>query len=113
MTYILDNTRFGKRKVRSLIGITVMSAVTLGVCAAEAGWLVQNDINRDIPGPQIDWTTPGYAAPFAIYIIYGSVYSIYQIATQYVICSLTNDPERLARYAGVFRGVTAFGMMFS
>jgi hypothetical protein len=39
--------------------------------------------------------------------------SIYQIATQYVICSLTNDPERLARYAGVFRGVTAFGMMFS
>jgi len=34
MTYILDNTRFGKRKMRSLIGITVMSAITLGVCAA-------------------------------------------------------------------------------
>jgi len=30
-----------------------------------------------------------------------------------VICSLTNDHARLARYAGVFRGVTALGMMFS
>lgn len=41
------------------------------------------------------------------------VFSIYQIAVQYVITSLTNNPERLARYAGIFRGVTAFGMMFS
>lgn len=40
-------------------------------------------------------------------------HSIYQIATQYVITALTNDPERLARMAGVFRGMTAFGMMFS
>jgi hypothetical protein len=30
-----------------------------------------------------------------------------------VITALTNDPERLARMAGVFRGMTAFGMMFS
>lgn len=41
------------------------------------------------------------------------VFSIYQIAVQYVITSLTNNPQRLARYAGIFRGVTAFGMMFS
>lgn len=113
MTYILDNARFGKRKTRSLIGISVMSAITLGICSAEAGWLARNDINRDVEGPSIDWTESGFAAPFVIYIIYGSVYSIYQIATQYVICALTNDPERLARYAGVFRGVTALGMMFS
>lgn len=110
MTYILDNLRFGKRKLRSLIGISVMSAVTLGVCGAEAGWLGTNGINRNVEGPSIDWTDSGFAAPFVIYIIYGSVYSIYQIATQYVICALTNDPERSARYAGVFRGVTAFGI---
>lgn len=30
-----------------------------------------------------------------------------------MICALTNDPSLLARYAGVFRGVTALGMMFS
>lgn len=113
LTYILDSPRFGKRKTRSLIGITVMSAITLGICSAETGWLVENNINRNVDGPSIDWTDSEFVAPFIIYIIYGSVYSIYQIATQYVICALTNDPERLARYAGVFRGVTAFGMMFS
>jgi len=113
MTWILDSPRFGQRKTRALIGITAMSTVTLGICAAEAGWLVINDIDRNAEGPSVDWTDSAFVGPFVIYIIYGSVYSIYQIATQYVITALTNDPERLARMAGVFRGMTAFGMMFS
>ncbi|KIW79626.1 hypothetical protein Z517_06240 [Fonsecaea pedrosoi CBS 271.37] len=113
MTYILDNPRFGRRKTRALIGISVMSAVTLAICAAEAAWLAQHHLNRHEAGPSTDWTDPGFAGAFVIYIIYGSVYSIYQIATQYVICALTNDPERLARRASCFRGTTALGMMFS
>ncbi|KAL5335483.1 major facilitator superfamily domain-containing protein [Aspergillus crustosus] len=114
MTFILDNPRyFGKRRTRALIGISVMSAITLGICSAEAAWLVQHRIDRNQPGPSTDWTDPDFAGAFVIYVIYGSVYSIYQIATQYVICSLTNDPEVLARYASVFRGMTALGMMFS
>ncbi|KXT01574.1 hypothetical protein AC578_6353 [Pseudocercospora eumusae] len=113
MTYILDNERFGRRRVRCLIGITLMSAITLSICAAEAAWLVKNDIDRSKPGPSVDWTDSRFGSPFAIYTIYGSVYSIYQIAVQYVICTLTNEPERLSRMAGVFRGVTAIGMMFS
>ncbi|KAH8694054.1 major facilitator superfamily domain-containing protein [Talaromyces proteolyticus] len=113
MTFILDNPRFGLRKTRALIGISVMSAITLGICSAEAAWLTQHHIDRNKAGPSTDWTDSAFAGAFVIYVIYGSVYSIYQIATQYVICSLTNQPERLARYAGVFRGVTALGMMFS
>lgn len=104
LTYVLDSPRFGKRRLRSLIGITLMSAVTLGICSAEAGWLVQHNINRDVAGPSVDWTDSEFVAPFVVYIIYGSVYSIYQIATQYVICALTNDPERLARYGWGLQG---------
>ncbi|RFU28738.1 hypothetical protein B7463_g7578, partial [Scytalidium lignicola] len=113
MTYILDNPRFGHRKARALIGISVMSAVTLAICAAEAAWLAKHHLNRNEAGPSTDWTDPAFAGAFVIYVIYGSVYSIYQIATQYVICALTNDPERLARRASCFRGTTALGMMFS
>ncbi|KAH8809465.1 DUF895 domain membrane protein [Xylogone sp. PMI_703] len=109
MTYILDNPRFGRRKTRAVIGISVMSAITL----TEAAWLVKNHLNRNQAGPSTDWTDSGFAGAFVIYIIYGSVYSIYQIATQYVICALTNDPERLSRRASCFRGTTALGMMFS
>ncbi|OQV07673.1 hypothetical protein CLAIMM_12073 [Cladophialophora immunda] len=113
MTYILDNPRFGRRKTRALIGISVMSAITLAICAAEAAWLAEHHLNRHEAGPSTDWTDPAFAGAFVIYVIYGSVYSIYQIATQYVICALTNDPERLARRASCFRGTTALGMMFS
>ncbi|CZR53712.1 uncharacterized protein PAC_03592 [Phialocephala subalpina] len=98
---------------RALIGITVMSAITLGICTAEAAWLSEHYLNRNETGPSTDSTDSAFAGAFVIYVIYGSVYSIYQIATQYVICALTNDPSLLARYAGVFRGVTALGMMFS
>lgn len=110
MTYILDNPRFGLRRTRALIGITVMSAVTLGICSAEAGWLAKRKVDRDVPGPAIDWSHPEFAGAFVIYAIYGSVFryadiaihgrsgltrrSIYQIATQYVICALTNDPSK-------------------
>ncbi|KIW92582.1 uncharacterized protein Z519_06429 [Cladophialophora bantiana CBS 173.52] len=113
MTYILDNPRFGRRKTRALIGISVMSAITLAICAAEAAWLAEHHLDRNERGPSTDWTDSAFAGAFVIYVIYGSVYSIYQIATQYVICALTNDPERLARRASCFRGTTALGMMFS
>ncbi|EXJ86431.1 hypothetical protein A1O3_03382 [Capronia epimyces CBS 606.96] len=113
MTYILDNPRFGRRKTRALIGISVMSAITLAICAAEAAWLAEHHLHRHEAGPSTDWTDSAFAGAFVIYVIYGSVYSIYQIATQYVICALTNDPEKLARRASCFRGTTALGMMFS
>lgn len=74
MTWILDSPRFGQRKTRALIGITVMSLVTLGICAAEAGWLAVNDISRNAPGPSVDWTDSAFPGPFVIYVIYGSVY---------------------------------------
>lgn len=74
LTYILDNPRFGLRKTRALIGISVMSAVTLGICSAEAAWLAQRKINRDVPGPSVDWSESEFAGGFVIYTIYGSVY---------------------------------------
>jgi hypothetical protein len=74
MTFILDNPRFGKRKTRALIGISVMSAVTLGICSAEAAWLAEHHINRNVAGPSTDWKDSQFAGAFVIYIIYGSVY---------------------------------------
>lgn len=74
MTFILDNPRFGPRKTRALIGISVMGAITLGICSAEAAWLVQHNIDRNVPGPSTDWSDPEFAGAFVIYTIYGSVY---------------------------------------
>lgn len=74
ITYILDNPRFGLRRTRALIGITAMSAVTLGICSAEAGWLAKRKIDRDVTGPSIDWSDPEFAGAFVIYTIYGSVF---------------------------------------
>lgn len=40
-------------------------------------------------------------------------YSTYQACIQYLITAMTNDPERLARYAGIFRGTNALGIMIN
>ena len=62
MTWILDSPRFGRRRVRCLIGISLMSVITLGICAAEAGWLVRNHVDRNQPGPLVDWTDAKFVA---------------------------------------------------
>lgn len=74
MTWILDSPRFGRRKTRALIGITVMSAITLGICSAEAAWLSQHNLDRHGTGPSTDWKDSAFAGAFVIYVIYGSVY---------------------------------------
>jgi len=74
MSYILDNPRFGLRRTRALIGVSVTAAVTLGVCSAEAAWLVQHKINREELGPLTDWTDSAFGGAFAIYAIYGTVF---------------------------------------
>lgn len=96
MTWILDSPRFGQRKTRALIGITAMSAVTLGICAAEAGWLVINDIDRTAEGPSVDWTDSAFVGPFVIYIIYGSVYR-YSLSSQSRGNLFTNDTTASTR----------------
>jgi hypothetical protein len=96
MTWILDSPRFGQRKTRALIGITAMSAVTLGICAAEAGWLVINDIDRTAEGPSVDWTDSAFVGPFVIYIIYGSVYR-YSLSSQSRGSLFTNDTTASTR----------------
>jgi hypothetical protein len=66
MTWILDSTRFGRRRTRALIGFTIMSAVTLGICSTEAAWLSQKKINRNESGPSTDWEDSAFAGAFVI-----------------------------------------------
>lgn len=76
MTWILDSRRFGRRRSRALIAITIMSTITLGICSAEAAWLSQKKINRNETGPSTDWKDSAFAGAFVIYVIYGSVYRL-------------------------------------
>lgn len=94
MTWILDSPRFGQRKTRALLGITVMGVITLGICAAEAGWLAVNGIDRTAPGPSVDWTDPTFAGPFVIYVIYGSVYRLVRL----IEMSVNDADSKLAQH---------------
>lgn len=74
LSYLLDSPRFGLRRTRALLGISVAGAVTLGICSAEAAWLVQHKLDRSVPGPSTDWTDPAFPGAFVIYAIYGTVF---------------------------------------
>ncbi len=74
LSYVLDNPRFGLRRTRALIGISIAGSITLAICSAEAAWLAHHKLNRNDHGPSTDWTDPAFPGAFVIYTIYGTVF---------------------------------------
>lgn len=111
--WILDTSKVKSRRVRGLVGVTVLGAITLGTSGGLAAWISYNDVNQNIPARGVDWTDSTFAAAFILYILFGIIYAIYQIAVQWTLAALSNDPVRCARHAGFFKGSTSLGMCVS
>ncbi|PLB44126.1 membrane transporter [Aspergillus steynii IBT 23096] len=108
----LDSS-FLKRRARTLAAICLVALFTVGACTIQTVWLLMYRVDRRRPGPSTDWRDEAFKSTCYTYILSGVVYGTFQMVTQYVITSLTNDPLKLARYSGAFRGVNALGMMAS
>lgn len=113
MVYILDNKRIKSRKTRGLIGIAFMGAVAIGACTGLIGWLHINKVDSLKKAKGADWTDPEWPGLFVCYLLFGAIYAGYQMCTEYTLSATTNDPEILARVAGMFKFYSAFGMMVS
>ncbi|KAH8425120.1 uncharacterized protein LDX57_002869 [Aspergillus melleus] len=92
ITWILDGRCLASRKHRSLAAIFIVAVFTLAVCCGQTAWLVQHRIDRKDRGSLTDWNDSAFAGAFAIYILYGAVYGAFQMTTQYLISSFTNEP---------------------
>lgn len=110
---VLDSRLIKSRRKRGLLGIAIMGCVSVGACAGLIAWLLHWRVD-ELDGPSgADWTDPEWPALFVIYILFGSIYSGYQMCTEWTLSATTNDPEQLARVAGMFKFYSSFGMMVS
>ncbi len=113
MIWILDTSRIASRKTRGLIGVAVMGTVSSAACCGLLGWLHVTDYISLHTPPAADWSSHNWGGLFVIYLLFGLVYSGYQMTMEWVVSCLSNDPSRLAQYSGFARGMASLGMCLS
>ncbi|KAI1620089.1 hypothetical protein EDD37DRAFT_613346 [Exophiala viscosa] len=115
LSFFLDTKFVKHRRTRGYLGIAFIGTITLCSCAGLTAFIVENGLNKHT-SPKArgnDWSDPGFAKAFVIYLFWGMVYSGYQIVVEWVLAALTNDPAVLARYSGLFKGKGSLGIMVS
>ncbi|KIX01044.1 uncharacterized protein Z518_10110 [Rhinocladiella mackenziei CBS 650.93] len=110
---VLDNQRIKSRQTRGLIGLGLMSAVSIGACAGLIAWLEVYNVDDLTEAAGEDWTDAAWPGLFVCYLLFGMIYAGYQMVVEYTLASTTNDPSTLARVAGMFKCYSSFGMMIS
>lgn len=104
MGYILDSERFGSRKRRAFIGISIDAIWITGTYIAQTIWLSKWKFNRAIGGPEIDVHDAAYGGAVIIYMLYAAQYGIFQNVVLWILGTLTNDPHKTAAMGGLFVG---------
>lgn len=113
MIMILDSKYIKSRQRRGLLGIAVMGTVAVGASAGLIGWIEHYGIDALTEPLGADWTGPEWPGLFVCYVLFGSIYSGYQMCAEWTLSATTNDPEKLARIAGIFKFNSSLGMMIS
>lgn len=112
---ITDRLPFGRRK-RALCGCGFVLLFNCVVWAAGLGFQVQfTRGDTEVRGTEIpwDWTVGVAAGPIILMMAYYIADAMFQGLAYYTMSSLTNEPFRLARMAGYYKGVQSAGAAVS
>ncbi len=108
--WIMDNPKIKSRRMRGVIGVTVIGVISMSALAGLLGWIITKGVDRNLTPPGADWTESSAQGYIFLYLFFGIIDACFQIVVQWTLSSLTNDPVLCARYAGAFRGTVSFGM---
>lgn len=96
-----------KRRTRGWIGIAFTAALTILVWGGGLAFQVQ--FKRTDPSPEWDWTDPEARGPMALVFSYQFYDAVFQGLAYYIMGLFSNDPWKLARITGVYKGVQSAG----
>ncbi|KAL2211522.1 hypothetical protein CC79DRAFT_1363819 [Sarocladium strictum] len=113
LAMVMDSKHVQSRRLRGVLGASIVGIITMGATAGLLGWIMRNNIQRDDHPPAVDWTDSAYAAAIILYLLFGAIFACFQICVQWTLASLTNEPTLCARYAGAFKGTVSLGMCVS
>lgn len=112
---ITDNLPFGRRK-RALTATVIVVLFNCAVWAGGLAFQVQfrrgDEAVRGVTIPW-DWTVGVAAGPIVLLMFYYMADAMYQGLAYYTMSSLTNEPFKLARMAGYYKGVQSAGAAVS
>lgn len=110
---VLDHTPL-KRRGRAITAFAVVAFIQLLMYASALAFQVQYDLKRPdaekgIDARHWDWTNPGTRGPLMLFLLFFIGDAAYQGLAYYILSSLTNDPFRLARMTGYYKGLQSAG----
>ncbi|KAL9585314.1 MAG: hypothetical protein Q9203_004298 [Teloschistes exilis] len=106
---MLDNWKISSRRTRGVVTVTAVAVLVIAGWIGMTVWLYKNPMDLLNP-PLFDWTDGPFGGFFILNLIFGMNMVVYQVTVQWIISSFTNDPEQLARLAGLVKGVLAGGV---
>lgn len=112
---LTDNLPFGRRK-RALFAAAFVVVFNCVVWACGLGFQVQftraDGVVRGVAVPW-DWTVGVAVGPIILMMAYYIADAMFQGLAYYTMSSLTNEPFKLARMAGYYKGVQSAGAAVS
>ncbi|ORX74290.1 MFS general substrate transporter [Linderina pennispora] len=115
LSFLLDKKEWSRKK-RGLIAFALV-AVFFNVMWGGSVALQQKYTHgptitgpTDYPGGSIDFLEHSRAAgPIILYLVYGIGDALFQNFAYWIIGALTNDSQKLSRYAGFYKGIQSLG----
>ncbi|KAL1941804.1 hypothetical protein VTO73DRAFT_6804 [Trametes versicolor] len=107
--YFCLDLKFLRRRTRGLLGLAVVTVLVVIVWAVSLSWQVTftradvSDANR------INYHDANYKGKGALFFFYYFSDACYQALAYWIMSALTNDPFKLARYAGLYKALQSAG----
>ncbi|KAI1082718.1 MFS general substrate transporter [Whalleya microplaca] len=102
----LDWSKFCRR-TRTLMGWAILFTLVMVIWGG--GFVFLKQTNRNILSPNMDLFDNNYIWYLIMYISYGLLDSLWQVFCYYTMGALSNDPRKLAYYAGFYKSIQAVG----
>lgn len=114
LSLVLDGKLVKSRRNRGLLVVCAVGLITMGAAAGLVAWEKVNKIAGVLPvSPDVDWTDSKFPGGCVIYLLWGIVYASYVVVAQWVMAAMSNDPDKLAFYAGFSKGTASLGLCVS
>ncbi|VDC05779.1 unnamed protein product [Peniophora sp. CBMAI 1063] len=96
-----------RRRTRGWLGLAFVTICVMAVWSCALAWQVT--FTRASQIGKMSYRGDGYAPKGALYFFYYISDAAYQALAYWIIGAITNDPFKLARYAGFFKAIQSAG----